>query len=64
MIGIPVMFTLVVAILLNPIIPPEIRIAQAGLIVALTGAFLYGTVTYFLRKLHKEIEIAKMGADR
>ncbi len=57
------MFTLVVAVLLNSTIPPEIRIVQAGLIVAVTGTVLYGTVTYFLRRLHKEIEIAQMSGE-
>lgn len=56
---IPVMFTLMVAVLMNTVVAPEIRIAQAGIIALVSGIVLYGSTTYFIRKLHKQIEIAK-----
>jgi uncharacterized membrane protein len=52
----PVMFTLMVAVLLNSAAVPEVRIAQAGVIVLVSGLILYGSVSYFLRKLIKGIE--------
>jgi hypothetical protein len=59
----PIMFTLIVAILLNVTATPEIRIAQAGVIALVSGLILYGSVTYFLRKMHKQIVLAKMEED-
>ncbi|MFW9807661.1 MAG: hypothetical protein ACFFFK_13115 [Candidatus Thorarchaeota archaeon] len=55
----PVMFTLMVAILMNGTINPEIRIAQAAAIALISGLILYGSTTYFIRKLHKQIVIAE-----
>jgi hypothetical protein len=55
----PVMFTSMVAILLNTSALPEVRIAQAGLIALVAGLILYGSVTYFLRKMQKQIVIAQ-----
>ena len=55
----PVMFTLMVAVLLNSSIVPEIRIGQAAIIVVVSGFTLYASVTYFITKLHRQIEFVE-----
>ena len=51
----PIMFTFMVVVLLNSAIAVEIRIAQAGLIVLVSGSILHGSVTYFIQKMKKQI---------
>ncbi|MFW9964304.1 MAG: hypothetical protein ACFFCX_12110 [Candidatus Sifarchaeia archaeon] len=51
----PIMFTLIVIVLLNSAIAVEIRIAQTGLIVLVSGSILHGSVTYFLQKMKKQV---------
>lgn len=51
----PVMFTLMIAVLLNSAAVPEVRKAQVGLIVAVSESILWGSATYFSQKLKKQI---------
>ena len=55
----PVMFTLMVAVLMNSAVVPEIRIGQAALIALIAGVILYGSASYFIRRLHRQIELAE-----
>jgi len=55
----PVMFTLMVAVLMNSTLVPEIRIGQAALIALVAGIILYGSTSYFIRKLHRQITLAE-----
>ncbi|MHA2118540.1 MAG: hypothetical protein ACW98J_06445 [Candidatus Thorarchaeota archaeon] len=53
----PVMFILTVAILLNPYLALEIRIAQAAVTMLVSGALLYGSVTYFIRRMKRQLGV-------
>lgn len=55
----PVMFTLMVAVLMNSAVMPASRIGQAAVIALISGIILYGSATYFIRRLHRRIELSK-----
>ncbi|MHA2141718.1 MAG: hypothetical protein ACXADC_13010 [Candidatus Thorarchaeota archaeon] len=53
----PAMFILTVAILLNPFLALEMRLAQAAVTMLISGALLYGSVTYFIRRMKRQLGV-------
>ncbi|MHA2193526.1 MAG: hypothetical protein ACXAEE_03985 [Candidatus Thorarchaeota archaeon] len=53
----PVMFILTVATLLNPSLALEVRLVQAAMTMLISGALLYGSVAYFMRRMQRQLGV-------
>ncbi len=53
----PAMFILTLAILLNPFLAIELRIAQAAVTMLISGALLYGSVAFFIRRMKRQLGV-------